>query len=129
MFRPDEVPAVTSAPEGQGLQAGSSRTEATITQLRLRFLGMALVVVIIGSLLSWRSWNVEKQHELLYLSSLVELTGNALDGYFSRQFRLLGRAGAEILSAGYPQVTPESRQVLIHLKANEPDFEIGRAHV
>jgi signal transduction histidine kinase/ActR/RegA family two-component response regulator len=121
MVRP-EVSTLAPLLEPPARPPQPGRTEATISHLRLGFVAMALVVVVIGTLLSWRSWKVETAHELLYLSSLVEITGNALDDYFARQFRVLRLAGAEIQAAGYPAGPAAARAILIRLKDSEPDF-------
>ena len=102
--------------------ANKGSVQKTIRHLRLGFVGMALLIIGIGSVLAWRSWQTEKAHELLYLSSLVEITGKSLDGYFAGHARRLHQLGADILATGHPVVSKETRVLLGRAKDGDADF-------
>jgi diguanylate cyclase (GGDEF)-like protein len=90
--------------------------------LRLGFICLALLILVIGSVLAWRSWRAEKDHELLYLSSVAEITGKSLDAYFADQARELRQLGADIQASGRPLASLETRELLRHVQERNPDF-------
>lgn len=101
---------------------GRTGVRKTIWHLRLGFAGMTLLIVCIGAVLAWRSWRAEKEHELLYLSSLVDINGQSLDGYFAGHARMLQHLGADILATRAPLVSKDTRALLTHARQNNPDL-------
>ncbi|HZX32770.1 MAG TPA: EAL domain-containing protein [Rhodocyclaceae bacterium] len=96
--------------------------QKTIRHLRIGFLCLTFLILGIGSEFAWRSWNTEKEHELLYLSSLVEITGKSLDGYFANQARSLRQLRADMQGSGHPFVSKATRALLKRAKEANPDF-------
>ncbi|HEX5783863.1 MAG TPA: EAL domain-containing protein [Burkholderiaceae bacterium] len=102
--------------------SGRAGLRKTLRQLRLGFAGMTLLIVLVVAALAWRSWREEKDHELLYLSSLVEITGKSLDGYFATHARALRHLGAEILASRAPLSREATRHLLIQTRRGHPDL-------
>ncbi|HEY3432610.1 MAG TPA: EAL domain-containing protein [Rhodocyclaceae bacterium] len=83
---------------------------------------MALLLFSAGALFAWRSWQTEKEHEWLYLSSIVEITGNSLDGYFEYHGRSLRKLGNDITASSQPVISRTTHDLLKQFKEANPDF-------
>lgn len=93
-----------------------------LRNLRIGFFSMALLLVVLGAVFAWRSWQAEKEHELLYLSAIVEITGNSLDAYFESHGRALRQLGDELSGAGSPAGNGRMQALLQHFKDASPDI-------
>ena len=93
-----------------------------LRNLRIGFGSLLALVLLLGAIFAWRSWQAEKEHELLYLSSLSEITGKSLDIYFLDHARSLRQLGDEIVESGHPLYGAATRRLLRQLKDSDPDF-------
>ena len=93
----------------------------TLRNLRLGFAAMGFLLLVAALMFAWRSWQTEKDHELLYLSSIVEITGNSLDSYFESHQRQLQRLG-ETLRAPNQAPNGATHGLLKQFSDANPDF-------
>ena len=85
-------------------------------------MSMALLLIAVGLVFAWRSWQTEKEHELLYLSAIVEITGNSLDSYFESHSRSLNQLSGALAAAANPVGGTQVRTMLKRLKEMNPDL-------
>ena len=90
--------------------------------LRLGFAFMAMLLATVGLAFAWQSWRTEKEHELLYLSAIVEITGNSLDAYFESHSRSLRLLSTELTASGEPLGSESTRALLRRAKDMNPDL-------
>lgn len=98
------------------------QTRQAIRSLRIGFATMAVLLVTVNAVFAWRSWQTEKEHELLYLSAIVDITGNSLDSYFATHERALQQLSQEIAAPGNPVPGRQTWMLLKRLKEANPDF-------
>ncbi|GAB2180659.1 hypothetical protein DLREEDagrD3_08820 [Denitratisoma sp. agr-D3] len=93
----------------------------SLSNLRRGFLAMAVLLFLVGLIFAWRSWETEKEHELLYLTSIVEITGNSLDSYFDTHSRHLQKLANDLLPEGTK--VPDRNALLLMKRAKEANPE------
>lgn len=83
---------------------------------------MTMFVASIGAIFAWHSWDAEKEHELLYLSSLVEITGKSLDSYFADHARSLEHLARDIQAFGEMIPDARARELFQRMRISNPDL-------
>ncbi len=104
------------------MRAARVHSRQAMRNLRLGFAFMAALLATVGIALAWQSWRAEKDHELLYLSAIVEITGNSLDAYFESHSRTLRKLSADLAASGAPPGGEATRALLRRAKDANPDL-------
>ncbi len=101
---------------------GDKPAYRTIRNLHLGFAALALLLMSFGLVFAWHSWEAEKEHEQLYLSTIVEITGNSLSGYFDQYERSLAALGQELPTATSADALRRAQQQLKQFHQANPQL-------
>ncbi|MDD5247464.1 MAG: EAL domain-containing protein [Rhodocyclaceae bacterium] len=101
------------------MEAGQGQSRA-IRTMRRGFALAAGVLVAIGVVFSWLSWQAAKKHEALYLSATAELSGKSLDSYFRHYEHALHVLAREL--AGSAADAERMHALLADFRQANPDL-------
>lgn len=83
-----------------------------IRTLRIGFAAIALLFAVFVGAFSWHSWRIEKEHEQLYLATVVEITGNSTSAYFDQYERAFADLEHDVAPlAGHTNSAPLREQL------------------
>lgn len=97
-------------------------TYRTIRNLRLGFASLTLLLLFFGAVSAWHSWVAEKEHEQLYLSTIVKITGNSISSYFDQYERALAGLGQTLPRNTSPESLHRAHQLLKQFRQANPQL-------
>jgi len=96
--------------------------QRTLRNIRVGFAAMALLLLLFELISAWRSWQIEKEHEFGYLSSIARITGNSLDAYFDRYRETLSRLAEELAKQGVENDLPGAQALIRKVVQANPEL-------
>jgi diguanylate cyclase (GGDEF)-like protein len=93
-----------------------------VRNMTLGFAALGLLLTTFAVVFAWHSWRTEKEHELLYLSSIVEITGSAMGAYFDHYENGLQELGEAVLAEDAPANPLRAAELLARYKRSNPDL-------
>ena len=95
----------------------------TIRNLRLGFIALALLLIVFGIAFAWQSWEREKEHEQIYLLTIVDLSSKAMTAYFDQQKQIMKDLDQHLPRDAGPLPSRGTHDVLMRYAQANPQLE------